>query len=263
MKTPPLALLIAVAFLGPARGDEPALRLAIQPPEIRLGERQQVVVTGLLADGSIRDWTDSARFSVDRPDVADVSPSGVVTPRSRGEARLRVEAGGSSASVPIRFDANPEARTPSFRLDVAQVFSKSGCNMGACHGNLNGKGGFRLSLRGEDPGFDLIQLTRESLGRRVDPNRPDASLALRKPLGQLPHEGGQRLLPDSPEARTLLGWIASGATDDVATAPKLVKLSVFPTERYLAPKPSSDPSSRGSASSSRSRPSSPTARDAT
>ncbi len=28
--------------------------------------------------------------------------------------------------------------------------------MGACHGNLNGKGGFRLSLRGDDPAFDLF-----------------------------------------------------------------------------------------------------------
>ena len=31
------------------------------------------------------------------------------------------------------------------------LLAKAGCNMGACHGNLNGKGGFRLSLRGDDP----------------------------------------------------------------------------------------------------------------
>ena len=40
-------------------------------------------------------------------------------------------------------------------------FSKAGCNMGACHGNFNGKGGFRFSLRGDDPSFDLTSLTHE------------------------------------------------------------------------------------------------------
>ena len=43
----------------------------------------------------------------------------------------------------------------SYRHDVVALLSKAGCNMGACHGNLNGKGGFRLSLRGDDPAFDL------------------------------------------------------------------------------------------------------------
>jgi hypothetical protein len=50
------------------------------------------------------------------------------------------------------------------------VLSRAGCNMGACHGNFNGKGGFRLSLRGEDADFDLDALTRGAAGRRVDPN---------------------------------------------------------------------------------------------
>ena len=45
--------------------------------------------------------------------------------------------------------------------------------MGACHGNLNGKGGFRLSLRGDDPAFDLASLTRDALGRRVDLLHPE------------------------------------------------------------------------------------------
>src|SRR5690606_7753485 len=43
---------------------------------------------------------------------------------------------------------------PSFRADVMAVLSKGGCNMGACHGNQNGKGGFQLSLRGQDPHDD-------------------------------------------------------------------------------------------------------------
>ena len=67
--------------------------------------------------------------------------------------------------------------------------------MGACHGNLSGKGGFRLSLRGEDPDFDYAALTRDQLGRRIDRMEPERSLIVLKPTGGLAHEGGQRFTP--------------------------------------------------------------------
>lgn len=35
--------------------------------------------------------------------------------------------------------------TISFERDVMAVLSKAGCNLGTCHGNQHGKGGFRLS----------------------------------------------------------------------------------------------------------------------
>ena len=75
----------------------------------------------------------------------------------------------------------------SFRNEVMAVLSRAGCNMGACHGNLNGKGGFKLSLRGQDPERDLAALTREQLGRRTDPENPEASLILQKATARLPH----------------------------------------------------------------------------
>jgi hypothetical protein len=37
----------------------------------------------------------------------------------------------------------------SFRNEVMAVLSRGGCNQGACHGNQNGKNGFKLSLRGQ------------------------------------------------------------------------------------------------------------------
>src|SRR3954468_9293778 len=113
--------------------------------------------------------------------------------------------------------------------------------MGACHGNFNGKNGFRLSLRGGDPPSDLEALTRDAFGRRIHRATPARSLLVRKPTGGLAHEGGLRFPADSPEARTLLGWIAAGARDDVATAPKLTKLTVFPAERILTSAPASAP----------------------
>src|SRR6266446_3172205 len=64
----------------------------------------------------------------------------------------------------------------SFERDVMAVLSKAGCNLGACHGNQNGKGGFKLSLRGEDPAADFAALTRDTLARRTDTHRPADSL---------------------------------------------------------------------------------------
>jgi hypothetical protein len=99
---------------------------------------------------------------------------------------------------------------PLFDQDVMAVLSRAGCNAGACHGNQNGKGGFRLSLRGEDPDFDYTSLVRGEGGRRVNPVAPQESLLLRKPSMALPHEGGLRLPVDSLEYKILRDWIAAG-----------------------------------------------------
>ncbi|HXJ59801.1 MAG TPA: DUF1549 domain-containing protein [Verrucomicrobiae bacterium] len=121
----------------------------------------------------------------------------------------------------------------SFRNEVMAVLSKAGCNAGPCHGNQNGKAGFKLSLRGEDPDFDHIALTRDLFGRRVDPAKPEASLVLLKATTQLAHEGGLRFRVDSEEFAILRQWIAGGAEDDAATAPSLARLQVTPAEQIL------------------------------
>lgn len=145
-----------------------------------------------------------------------------------------------AACLVLALGAEPSPA--SYRLNVVPVLSKAGCNMGACHGNLNGKGGFKLSLRGENPDFDFASLTREALGRRIDTANPEASLAYLKPTGQVPHEGGQRILPGSPEAQALLAWIADGAKDDAANAPKLAKLTVEPRSIDIPADPNRKPS---------------------
>ena len=139
---------------------------------------------------------------------------------------------GAQASHASSGDGN---RPPSFRTDIAPLLSKAGCNMGACHGNLNGKGGFKLSLRGEDPSFDYQSLTHDQSGRRLSRIAPESSLIVLKPTGAIAHEGGMRFAHDSVEAQTLLAWIAAGANDDRASAPGVKSLRVFPAERILAP----------------------------
>src|SRR5205809_4202688 len=87
----------------------------------------------------------------------------------------------------------------SFRNDVEAVLSKAGCNAGTCHGNKYGKGGFKLSLRGQDQELDLLALTRDGLARRTNPFDPEQSLLLMKASTQVPHEGGLRFKKNSEE----------------------------------------------------------------
>src|SRR5438105_10710107 len=97
------------------------------------------------------------------------------------------------AQTPSRrtVSAPPTGRAPSFLNEVVPLFTRLGCNQGACHGKGAGQNGFRLSLRGYAPETDHVSLTREFSGRRVDPARPDDSLILQKPSGRAPHEGGK------------------------------------------------------------------------
>ena len=99
---------------------------------------------------------------------------------------------------------------PSFRNDVMAALSKAGCNLGTCHGNATGKGGFKLSLRGEDMLADHAALSRDIAGRRVNAFRPEQSLILLKGTNQLAHEGGKRLHPQGWEYQVLRDWIAAG-----------------------------------------------------
>src|SRR5688572_20456410 len=79
----------------------------------------------------------------------------------------------------------------SFRTEVIAALSRVGCNSGACHGSPQGKNGFRMSLRGQDPDLDFATLTKEIGGRRVNRHSPDDSLELLKGSGRVSHGGGQ------------------------------------------------------------------------
>jgi len=113
------------------------------------------------------------------------------------------------------------------------VLSKAGCSAGTCHGNKNGKGGFKLSLRGQDPDLDHLSLTRDLFSRRASPLDPEQSLVLLKPTTQIAHEGGLRFKKSSEEYEILRRWITDGMPNDAGTAPKLQQIEVTPSEQVL------------------------------
>jgi len=123
-----------------------------------------------------------------------------------------------------------------FSVEVQAAFTKAGCNQGTCHGNANGKGGLKLSLRGEDADFDYFALTRGAFARRFDVNTPESSLLLLKAIGTLPHQGGIRFDAGSWEYAVVFDWIAGGARFDPPGSPAIDSLTVEPAQVLLAPR---------------------------
>lgn len=121
-----------------------------------------------------------------------------------------------------------------FENHIQAVLSRSGCNMGACHGALAGKGGFRLSLRGYDSTTDHFNITRQDRGRRIDLSNPSDSLLLMKATGSVPHKGGVRLQKDSDDYRLLEKWIAAGAYGPRPTDPKIERIEISPSDISLS-----------------------------
>ncbi len=135
---------------------------------------------------------------------------------------------------------SPDAPAPaesrwSFRNDVQSILSRHGCNAGACHGALAGKGGFRLSLHGFDSQADFVSITKQNRGRRIEIADPGRSLLLAKPTGLLPHKGGIRLDPQSRDYQILAEWIAAGAAGPTSDDPRLTHIEVTPANARLAP----------------------------
>jgi hypothetical protein len=98
-----------------------------------------------------------------------------------------------------------------FERHIMGVFGRMGCNAAACHGSFQGKGGLRLSLFGYDAEKDYAALTRETLGRRINPADPDQSLLLLKATGQADHGGGRRFGTESWQYQLIRQWIVDGA----------------------------------------------------
>ncbi len=234
---------------------DPASTLRVEPAEVALhGHRssQQLLVSEPQSGGAMADITRDVTFESVAPAIALVTPSGRIVSRGHGTTEIVVRHSGQEVRVPVKVVGYSQADPVDFQTDVIAAISKAGCNQGACHGSPQGKGGFRLSLRGFDPVLDFATLTREEFGRRTNPNAADESLILRKGLAEVPHQGGARFKRSDAEYQLLRAWIdegcrpslvptqAASATGNnakkpaVPVAPKLVRLEVLPGTRRLA-----------------------------
>ncbi len=234
--------LATLGGMGRADAAEPAApaignpaSLAIEPARSTLVGRRatrQLLATAVDPDGQVRDLTRALEWTSLDPTVATVSPRGQVTPVGDGSATIVARGGSVEARATVEVSRMGQPARVSFRNDVVPAFSQAGCNMGACHGTPTGKGGFKLSLRGYLPDQDFTLLSREAGGRRINVMAAESSLLLRKPLGEVPHEGGLRLFRASKSYEYLRDWMTEGAKDDPA-APAAVRLEILPGPRVL------------------------------
>jgi hypothetical protein len=216
--------------------------LEILPGQVSLAgprSRQLLVVTAVYSDGTLRDVSSQARYVSSRPGVASVSTEGLVRPAADGMAVVKVSLGKVTAQVPVRVSGGGQAPEVSFVREIVPLLTQAGCNSLACHGSPAGRAGFKLSMYGYEPSLDFDAITKQERavpekGKRVDPSAPEKSLVLLKPTMQVPHQGGMRFKPGSPEHETLLAWLRSGAATETADPPvRAARLELLPGERVL------------------------------
>jgi hypothetical protein len=197
---------------------------------------QRLIVLAQENGQIVGDITGQAKLLSSNPQVASVDETGHIRPIGDGDAVITATFGGKQARAEVHIAEAKEALVPSFRNHVIPVFTKIGCNSGACHGALAGKGGLKLSLRGYDPSADHFVLTRQALARRVDKQEPARSLMLLKPTMAVTHGGGQRIAVGSRAYQILADWIASGAPPPRSDDVRAQRLEVIPAAAVLKPK---------------------------
>ncbi len=185
-------------------------------------------------DGVTVDVTKDATMALEPANLAERNPEGIWIPKADGEGTVTVTYKEKSITVPISVKQATVDPPMSFRNDVEGAIMRAGCNTGKCHGSASGKNGFRLSLFSYDPPHDYIALTRDSRGRRLNQANPEHSLMLKKPLNEVPHEGGSAIEKGGLLYTMLHRWVAEGAKDDVAGLPTVTGLEILPKESVLA-----------------------------
>ncbi len=209
--------------------------LVVEPKQLQLNspyDYAQLIVTAIMSDNTTLDVTRAADISV--PTWATLTHSGLVRAAQNGKAVVTIEYGGKSSAIDIIAQGvtpekadDPAHGAVDFIRDVGPILSRLGCNQGTCHGAQKGKNGFKLSLRGYDPVYDLRALTDDLLARRINPASPDESLMLRKPLGLSPHQGGVLMAQGDPYHTVLRRWIADGSRLNLES-PRVMHIEFFP-----------------------------------
>jgi hypothetical protein len=232
------SVLAMILLLGAGVVPVCAADLRLLPADVALtgpGASQRLLVVVQEGKHIVGDRTAKATFTSSNPAVAQVSAAGVVSAAGDGEAVITASIDGAQATAKVKVAKTKEPYRESFRNHIIPILTRAGCNSGACHGALAGKGGMKLSLRGYDPDTDHFVLTRQAGGRRVDCLEPARSLLLRKATLAMPHAGGLRVPVDSADFRILSDWIAGGAPGPRSDDPVFQRLEVLPAAATLKP----------------------------
>ncbi len=232
-----LSLVLAI-LTGPLGLSTRAETLTLLPPETTLAtpeSRAHLILQRTRGEELAGQVATGIVWSSSDPAIATVDQAGLVTPHGNGSVSIEARVGASAARARVQVEGFGGGFAWSFRNHVEPVLARMGCNSGACHGALAGKGGFKLSLRGYDPPADYFNIVKQDGERRVDLADPGRSLVLAKPTAAVPHKGGLRFKTRSPEYRMLAQWIAAGAQPPAENDPRTESIAIFPSRSIQQP----------------------------
>src|SRR4051794_40220733 len=196
--------------------------------------RQQLLVTGTLSDGALRDFTHKATYTAAPAGIVSIDAHGLVSAVADGTTVVTAAADGVTTTLPVKVEGSAKNPPINFGNQIVPIFTKNGCNAGGCHGKASGQNGFKLSLLVFEPGENYENLVKEARGRGVPPAAPENSLLLLKGIAGVPHGGGKRLDPKSDDYKLLVRWIAQGLPFGEPSDPKLARIEVLPKQRTMA-----------------------------
>lgn len=226
------ACLFTVTAHPTGLAEYPAVKVLPQAIELTGQESIATVLVQVQHDHQIGEQITDAQLSIADEEVARLVDGRVVA-AGDGTTELVVRTALGNARIPITVQGCDKSQSWQFEAHVQSILARQGCNSGACHGALAGKGGFRLSLRGYDSRADHFTMTREDRGRRIEPADPGQSLILAKPSMLIPHKGGLRLEENSADYKVLAEWIAGGAPGPKDDDAPLERVEVLPTDMRL------------------------------
>lgn len=206
-------------------------RLELQPRKVGVSSRSehvQLILTAYYPGGETADVTRLAKWMTSEG-VGEVSAVGRFSATKSGTGTVKATYESLEAASLVEVTGFKKEFDADFVHDVTPVLAKLGCSAGTCHGAKDGKNGFKLSLRGYDPIYDVRAFADDLAARRVNLASPDDSQMLLKATGAVPHEGGQRTQVDSEYYAILRQWIADGAKLN-PHSPRVSRIEVFPKD---------------------------------
>lgn len=196
--------------------------------------RQDLLIERIGAQGYAGELTNELVLFSSDTNIARVEGRTVIPVRN-GSVMVTAQRGSQMTRAQVSVERMESPIEYSFRNNVQPILAKSGCNAGACHGSAAGQNGFKLSLRGYDNEGDFLALTRHAFGRRIIPSDPGRSLLLLKPSGAVPHKGGKKFEPNSPDYQILADWIAAGTPGPKTNESTITHIEVLPERVVLQP----------------------------
>ena len=212
-------------------------QITVLPAEVKLQRNfaQVQLVVSQSAEGKVSersaDLTPLAKYESSDSSIVTLDEAGRVLAAGNGEAKIKVTAEGATVEVSVTVSDVAETPVIDYSRDIAPVLSKAGCNMGACHAQQYGQGGFKVSVFGSDKGADHRAIIRDRLQRRTNFINPEESLFLLKPTMAVPHGGGKRLRAGSVDHQIFVSWLKNAAPGPRGDDPKVASIEVWPKQR--------------------------------